>query len=249
MWGKLTDLIRKWKHRKDTYSQWSSTLYAINNRMLRLLYGPNQGTDSVLFKQVNGETIPLQIHTREMPNTWYRILHLLGHFEGSISNSENYLEAISGIEKVARSFIDLQKNQLTCKLPDGNSILNICGGWLLEAINHYQSGFNKGKEVALDVLCSLIDSRPQCKFNPNYLAFFYKGIEKALNTRHVSIVSVILTKCSRFFQSDIEGSNILIPAFVSSIERILLMEVCLLLLLLYFIIIIIFKLLLFKLLL
>ena len=237
MWEKLKELTRRWRHRLYTFTQWSNTCFAINNRLLRLLFGPNQGTDSILFKQVNGEAISIQIDQYEVSNTWYRMLHLLGPFEGTISKAENYYEAISGIGKIARTFIDLQKESLSSKtLPDGNSIFNICGGWLLEAINHYQNGFDKGKEVALDVLCSLISSRPQCKFDPNYLAYFYKGIEKALNTRHTSFISVILSKSCHFFQSEVEGSKILIPAFVSSIERIIFLDV---LFLLFFIIIII----------
>ena len=112
------------------------------------------------------------------------------------------------------------------KPPSGDSILHICGGWLFEAINHYQKGFDDGKVAALDTICSLFTSRPANQFQPEYLAHFYRGIEKALNTSNSNLLSVILRNSITLFQNEYRGSHVLIPAYIIAIERVLFSNVC-----------------------
>jgi hypothetical protein len=228
MWAQLSELAKKWKHRIQIFMQWSETTNAINARVLRLLYGPGHGTDSIIFRRSNGELIDINLDDRYIFTAWYRMLHLLGMFEGSVANADNYFEAIKGIGKLARSYIRLVPTNILKGTmqggivpPSGDTILHICGGWLFEAINHYQKGFDRGKEEALMTLCSLFASRPAHQFHPNYLAHFYRGIEKALGTQNTNLLGVILRDSTSFFQNNFQGAHVLIPAYVITMGRIL----------------------------
>ena len=105
LWSELTELATKWKHRIHTFSQWSATSNAVNDRVLRLLYGPSQGSDSVLFRRIDNSIVEIHINDKYIFTAWYRTLHLLGTFDGSVANAENYYEAIKGISKLAKSYI------------------------------------------------------------------------------------------------------------------------------------------------
>lgn len=231
MWEKLSELSRKWKHRLQTFAHWSAVCGAINERVLQILYGPSHGTDTILFRRVDGEIVELYLEDSYVFTVWYRMLHLLGSFEGSVSFSENYFEAIKGISKIARSYMDLSKKKLfgssgqVITPPKGNTILDICGGWLFEAINNFQKGFENGKKEALGTICSLVSNRPQHEFHDNYLAHYYRGIEKALNTHNTPLLDVILQNSTTFFLKQYRGSHVLIPSYVISFGRVLFTDV------------------------
>jgi hypothetical protein len=110
--------------------------------------------------------------------------------------------------------------------------------------------FEKGKAAALEAALSILSSRSRTKFNPLYLAYFYRfgklsfsfcvdiyvfvcliylpswatnrGLEKALSTEHPLLVStVILHSTVNLFQSEFPGSHVLIPTYIHAIGRIL----------------------------
>ena len=232
MWNKLAELAKKWKHRIQTFSYWSATCSAINERVLQILYGPSHGTEAILFTRVDGEIVELYLDDSYVMTCWYRMLHLLGSFEGSVAFSENYFEAIKGIGAIARSYIELTNKNLYNSAgqqippPTGNTILDMCGGWLFEAINNFQKGFENGKKEALETICSLFSSRPSSEFHGKYLALYYRGIEKALNTHNTPLLDVILRNSVTFFLKQYRGSHVLIPSFVIAFGRVLFTDVC-----------------------
>ena len=231
MWDTLSEIMKKWKHRLEVFSHWSSACLALNERVLQILYGPEQGTEMIQFTRVDGVKVELMLEDDYVMRAWYRTLHLLGRLEGSVSKGENYLEAMVGISKLALSYITLTTQKLTTKEghkikpPTGNTILDICGGWLLEAISNFQMGLDNGKKVALETLCLLFCSRPPHQFHEKYLAYFYRGLEKALNTHNTGLLVVILKSTSSFFLHQFRASTILIPAYIIGIERVLLPQV------------------------
>ena len=232
MWDTLSEIAKKWKHRLETFSHWSSTCSAINERVLRILFGPSQGTEMIIFTRVDQVTIELMLEDEYVMLAWYRMLHLLGSFEGSVSSARNYFEAMQGISNIAWSYINLTREKfqlakLEIMPPTGNTVLDICGGWLLEAISNFQKGFDEGKKVALKTLCLLIGSRPPHEFNPNYLAYFYRGIEKALNTHNTALLDAIMRNSTTFFLRQYQASHVLIPAYVMGMERVLFPQVSL----------------------
>lgn len=232
MWDKLTEKTKHWKHRIQTFIHWSSVCVAVNERVLQILYGPSIGTESIEFRRVDGELVELYLDDAYVLIVWHRMLHLLGQFEGTVSSSENYFEAIKGISKITRAFVELKNKNLVNSAganippPSGNTILDMSGGWLLEAINTFQKGFDFGKTEALETLCLVFTSRPATDFHPNYLAHFYRGVEKALNIQNTVLLGVILKHSKPFFMQQYRGSHVLIPAFVLSFGRVLFPDVC-----------------------
>lgn len=137
----------------------------------------------------------------------------------SSSSSSSSSQPNQGSGIVANSNIDLQS--MLPRSPDGNSILTLFGGWLLEAINNYPKGFDRGKEEALDLLCTLFSTKRDTSFIHTYVASFYSGLYQAFNTRTNLLLAVILRKSTQLFQAQLPGSSVLIPGFLLSIERIL----------------------------
>jgi len=105
--------------------------------------------------------------------------------------------------------------------PNGNTILHIVGPFVFEAINNYHDGFEQGKAAALEVVLSIFDKCKRTKFDPLYLGYFYRGIERALSTDHQLILSTVITHSTSLFYAEFPGAHVLVPTFLYAIERIL----------------------------
>jgi hypothetical protein len=40
-----------WRHRMALILQWNQMLFALTNRVIRLLYGPNEGTETISLQE------------------------------------------------------------------------------------------------------------------------------------------------------------------------------------------------------
>jgi len=58
MWDHLQKLMSRWTHRLTVIIYWNATTYALTQRVLRLLYGPAEGTDTV-FLSMYGRAEPV----------------------------------------------------------------------------------------------------------------------------------------------------------------------------------------------
>lgn len=225
MWDNLRDLIWHWRHRMPAIKQWNAVVLGLTNRITRIMYGPTVGTRNIVIS-IDGDTTEINDSADHyVVYAWQRMLRLLGDLE-TIPIPANYLEAIKGVGQVANQLLQIGQKDLDpeSKLlpPDGNTILHIVGAFIFEAINNYRDGFEKGKAAALEAALSILSSRSRTKFNPLYLAYFYRGLEKALSTEHPLLVStVILHSTVNLFQSEFPGSHVLIPTYIHAIGRIL----------------------------
>eukprot|EP01094_Clydonella_sp_ATCC50884_P025433 TRINITY_DN6675_c0_g1_i2.p1 TRINITY_DN6675_c0_g1~~TRINITY_DN6675_c0_g1_i2.p1 ORF type:complete len:1132 (+),score=283.51 TRINITY_DN6675_c0_g1_i2:142-3537(+) len=223
-WNQLMNLMQGWKHRLETIKHWNSMCFATTNRLLGMLYGPENGTDSVTFSTSFGseKIVHMTLADEYVIFAWHRILHLVGDLE-AITKPENYYYAQKGLGVVVGAFTRISASSLgSPDPPDGNTILNIFGGWLFRAIHQYQEGFESGKEEALSSLCSLFSARSQDEFSDFYLASFYQGVEEAFFQHSNALLSVLLRKATLLFVSEFKGNRILVPCFLYAIGNIFL---------------------------
>mmetsp|Transcript_2068 Transcript_2068/g.4811 ORF Transcript_2068/g.4811 Transcript_2068/m.4811 type:complete len:1158 (-) Transcript_2068:823-4296(-) len=231
MWAHLKGLVMNWRHRLPTVHQWSATTLALTQNVVHLLYGPPVGTSSVqiiLTSSGSGTTIK-GLSSDYVYYAWYRTLHLLGDLE-SIPDSINYFEAQKGVSSLTRCLLSVDEGlhaklpdaTSSCLAPDGNTILRILGPWLLDAINSEVTGYENGKAAALESLCRIFSSRPNTQFSKSFLACFYRGVHNALVTGTNLLLSVVLRNATSLFQCEFEGLQMLIPAFIHGLERVLL---------------------------
>ncbi|CAO3593387.1 unnamed protein product [Absidia cylindrospora] len=94
MWNMLKHCFTRWSHRPQVIHYWTLTSLSLTNRMIHILYGQNEGTDSVhLFATNNG--IKLNIPHDNVKYSWHRILYLLP--ETVQLSPPNFVMAMIGI--------------------------------------------------------------------------------------------------------------------------------------------------------
>jgi hypothetical protein len=150
------------------------------------------------------------------------LLHLLGDLE-QLAEPDIYYEAMKGVRNLVSMFLAVGKNRLgenTPRPPDGNIILHIFGEFLLDAANIYRPGFERGKAEAFESLLALFTGKSDTDFLPEYLASFYRGIEMGIQQDN-SLMDVIIRASTALFPSELKGSRILLPAYLYSIQRVL----------------------------
>jgi hypothetical protein len=79
-----------------------------------------------------------------------------------------------------------------------------------------KDAYDKGIAEAIKVLIELFLTKYKTEFNPTYLACFYRGIEEVLQ-KNTYLMDVVLTSSQQFFQHELKGSRILIPAYLKAI--------------------------------
>eukprot|EP01091_Cochliopodium_minus_P015427 TRINITY_DN5489_c0_g1_i1.p1 TRINITY_DN5489_c0_g1~~TRINITY_DN5489_c0_g1_i1.p1 ORF type:complete len:1118 (+),score=337.64 TRINITY_DN5489_c0_g1_i1:43-3396(+) len=225
LWTTFKKLFQTWRHRLQTIKQWNSTLFGLGQRLFDILYGPNYGTKSVTYS-IEGVDTTLDLEDNHVFYCFYRVLHLVGDLEQLIS-PQNYHEAMKGIAKLTKSFIQLEpkiKEDKETKAipPNGNTILHIVAPFLLEALISYKDGFEFGKAEALETACVLFVSKiPTTEFHTTYLAMFYRGLEEALKSNNNHLLSVVLINSTNLFLCHFRGIRVLIPSFIAAIEKVL----------------------------
>eukprot|EP01114_Cavostelium_apophysatum_P000081 TRINITY_DN1007_c0_g1_i5.p1 TRINITY_DN1007_c0_g1~~TRINITY_DN1007_c0_g1_i5.p1 ORF type:complete len:802 (-),score=236.83 TRINITY_DN1007_c0_g1_i5:97-2502(-) len=224
LWLSLAQLLRGWRHRMPTIVQYNAICVAFTARVIRLLYGPNEGSDSVLVAEYDGTRTPHELEKEYVYYAWYRTLHLLGDFE-TISLPNNYLEAMRGINAIADMLLAVgaRREPTGPKPPDGNTILHIVGPFLFEGINIYDQppSFDRGKAQAFVALSKIFAAKGgTTMFDPKYLSYFYRGIEQGLKKNNY-MMAVIINNSLNLFQTEFKGVRVLIPAFLTAMDQIL----------------------------
>jgi hypothetical protein len=49
LWDSLKELIQGWRYRKSVLEHWCNVIIGLTNRVIRILYGPDEGTDGVII--------------------------------------------------------------------------------------------------------------------------------------------------------------------------------------------------------
>ncbi|RKO93932.1 hypothetical protein BDK51DRAFT_11033, partial [Blyttiomyces helicus] len=205
-----------WTHRVAVIHQWNATILGLTQRVVRLLYGPTEGADSV-FIHVNAYTVSLDLSQEFIFYSWHRMIYMIGN--PNDLRAANFEVAIHGISTV----VDVWHTEgaTAPKTPDGNTLLHMFGGWLFEAGAKKEPEFEEGKSEALGILCQIF-CQPQRrqKFLRTYLERFYTALIEGLHSDTLSLTSIIMNG-GDLFARELEGLRMLLPDFVAALRRVL----------------------------
>nr|CAG8510797.1 3940_t:CDS:10 [Entrophospora candida] len=231
MWDIFKKCFNQWTYRHQALLQWNATTLAFTQRVVRLLYGPKEGSETVNIS-VGGYNVGLDLNTDFVYFAWYQMIYLVNN--PCVLPSPNFSLAISGIARIVDSFLmigSLNNQRPTIKdtetshaylTPDGNTILNMFGRWLFQAcsIKSTDLGFEKGRAEAYGILCRIF-CIPQCreKFLRTYITQFYYVLSEGLRT--ISCLPTILMNTKSLFATELEGVRMMVPDFIIGIKMIL----------------------------
>ncbi|KAF9432411.1 hypothetical protein BGZ76_010844 [Entomortierella beljakovae] len=102
MWDILKHCFNGWTHRIPVLHQWAASSLGLCQRVVRLLYGPGQGTDNVNLA-VGGYNIGLDLQADFVLYAWHRIIYLLKS-PASLTPT-NCLAAVNGIGRMVETFL------------------------------------------------------------------------------------------------------------------------------------------------
>ncbi|GJJ73253.1 hypothetical protein EMPS_05611 [Entomortierella parvispora] len=102
MWDILKHCFSGWTHRIPVLHQWAATVLGLCQRVVRLLYGPGQGTD-VVNLAVGGYNIGLDLQADFALYAWHRMIYLLK--SPAQLSPPNCLAAVNGIGRMVETFL------------------------------------------------------------------------------------------------------------------------------------------------
>ncbi|KAF9102141.1 hypothetical protein BGX29_004915 [Mortierella sp. GBA35] len=102
MWDVLKQCFQGWTHRIPVLHQWAASSLGLCQRVVRLLYGPGQGTD-VVNLAVGGYNIGLDLQADFALYAWHRVIYLLKS-PAELAPS-HCLAAINGIGRMVETFL------------------------------------------------------------------------------------------------------------------------------------------------
>lgn len=220
----LKECFMRWTHRPKAIQQWSATSLSLTNRILNLMYGSDEGSDSVHLT-ANGINVKLDLPSDFVYYAWHRILYLCPH--PLQLPSHNFTLAILGYGPIVEALLSVRDNRPSAvelaALPDGNTILHMFGAYLFDACStapEADAELQRGCAEAFSILCKIF-CRPQRPrpFLRTYIERFYAALTVGLKSD--ACLPTILLNCTELFATDLEGVRMLVPDFVSAIKLVL----------------------------
>lgn len=95
--------------------------------------------------------------------------------------------------------------------------------WIFQAAD-LGAEYSDGRAIAYGAMCRMMSRRHDQPIPENLLPHFYRLVIKGLLSRDLKIYYAIIMNSSNIFNLPLPGCYVLIPTFISSIEK----EVCLL---------------------
>ncbi|KAJ3171864.1 hypothetical protein HK101_011215 [Irineochytrium annulatum] len=227
MWDKLKKQFASWTHRVEVVHQWNATILGLTQRVIRIANGEPEGTEQVTIL-INGHVVDLKLPNEFVLYSWHRMIYIIGNVN-AIEAAQNFEVAMTGVSRVVDAFhsIGMTMSNDIAKLtrasvPDGNTLLNMFGGWLFEATSRPTPDYGDGVSKALSILCRIFCLRQRrAKFLRTYLDRFYATLAGALRRGPASSLTAILMSSETLFVSDLEGARILVPDVIVGIRRVL----------------------------
>ncbi|KAG0235098.1 glycosyl transferase [Actinomortierella wolfii] len=237
MWDILKRCFACWTHRAPVIHQWAATSLGLSQRVVRLLYGPKQGSENVNLA-VGGYNVTLDLRAEFVYYAWHRVTYLL--MNPARLPPGNCLIAVNGIGRLVETFLSVGRNVAVDDYhdhrpvtpPDGNTLMHMYGSWLFDisAISSSPSThhiiapyavhetYHEAQASAFGVLCRIF-SRPQPTDRPFlriYTERFYDALSKGL--RNETCLPTILAHSAELFTSDLAGVRMMVPDFVVGIR-------------------------------
>jgi hypothetical protein len=244
MWNHLQNHAISWCKHMATIKQWNSVCLALTKRVVHLLYGPSEGTPLVRIEwkglnptnnpnaNVGNPTTELDLPDEYVYYAWHMMLHVLGN-PNTLVDPEVHLVAFQGIQNISRHICyvgadpplkkmkQLKEDWRIPYAPDTNTVLDLFGPWLFEAVTRDAPAFNEGKAVAYAALCRIYCRKGGRPTTARNLSLFYHALQLGLKDNDIILLSAILLNSCNIFSYELEGSHVLIPAFMETCERIL----------------------------
>ncbi|KAI8599710.1 hypothetical protein EDD21DRAFT_416527 [Dissophora ornata] len=104
MWDILKQCFNGWTHRIPVLHQWAASSLGLCQRVIRLLYGPGQGTN-VVHLNVGGYNIGLDLQADFALYAWHRVIYLLE--SPAKLTPTNSLAAVNGIGRMVETFLSV----------------------------------------------------------------------------------------------------------------------------------------------
>jgi hypothetical protein len=230
LWDTLSTFYVRWADLLIPVQQWVAVTGALNKRVLRILYGPLEGTSNVAVGWCDASSSTLDMDDEAVFFLWDRMLHVLGN-PCNIKNPDVFLQAISGISSMCDGFSlvgsvepEVGKGEQSPVIPNPpatDNIVQIFGVWLFEAVSIDREEMKQGRAVAYGCLCRLFCRKISCTASDVFLARFYSALRHGLAKHDSSSLEAILFHGQSFFAFELPGSRVLIPIFLNFIENVL----------------------------
>ncbi|KAG0208841.1 hypothetical protein BGX28_000316 [Mortierella sp. GBA30] len=114
MWDTLKQCFNGWTHREAVLKQWAASSLGLCQRVVRLLYGPGQGTD-VVNLAVGGYNIGLDLQADFALYAWHRVIYLLK--SPAKLTPINCFAAVNGIGRMVETFLTVGNTNNQSTIP------------------------------------------------------------------------------------------------------------------------------------
>lgn len=222
LWEQLRTLCANWRSKIIAIQQWIGVVRALNQRIISLLFGPTEGSPSITLVRTEGSSVNLDLQDEYIYYCWYRMLHVFGN-PNTLEPPHIYLAAANGIKVFCSSFLRIgETSKGSVVPPDGNTVLEIFGNWLFEALQANRTGFEEGTSIVIETLATIFTTRFDTAFNSVYLTSFYSSLIEVLSGEGQVVIASLLG-CQSLLFYELPGVRILIPYFVRACKTYLLM--------------------------
>eukprot|EP01095_Lingulamoeba_sp_RSL-Kostka_P018275 TRINITY_DN9967_c1_g1_i3.p1 TRINITY_DN9967_c1_g1~~TRINITY_DN9967_c1_g1_i3.p1 ORF type:complete len:1160 (+),score=392.41 TRINITY_DN9967_c1_g1_i3:355-3834(+) len=221
LWGALIDRVSYWTHHMSLILTWKTFAISLTRRTAAILYGPSEGSETVSVK-LDDSTQNLQLEDEYVFYAWHKLLYILGNPNEQIKHPAIFLAFMNGIEMLVNFYLALGSKEINDVVapPSGNTILNLVGPWLFDAIQLDRKGFDEGTALALKILCNIVMTKAHTNIQPYYIAHFYFSLQQSL-LKEGRVLLAGITSCTNLFSYSLQGVRCLLPAFVFAIHKIL----------------------------
>ncbi|KAJ3433697.1 hypothetical protein M0812_22662 [Anaeramoeba flamelloides] len=234
-WELFHNLTTGWVHRKENIIQWSATIFGLTNRVIGILYGKSEGTDTLTINlpplDITFQPTVMNVNSKQIIFLWDKFLHILGN-PNRFNSPVLFCQTMVGIKDVLnlflnvgnrRDYVQSTDEKVLPDRPDGNTIMKIFGKWLFEAVSKNRVDFEEGVAIAFSILCSVFSTHYKKPFMDNYLSQFYSSIILAFENceNYANSICTILLDTESIFLRNLNGLYILVPHYLKMINLIL----------------------------
>lgn len=221
LWDALKQRVAGWTQHMSLILTWKVTCFALTKRTAGILYGPAEGTDSVIIK-IDESVQNIQLEDEYVFYSWHRMLNIIGNPNESINHPAIFLAFMNGVEILVNQYLKIGYSKSSSRFlsPDGSTILHIFGNWLFDAVHLDRNGFDEGTALAMKILCNIITTKHSTNFLPVYIASFYSSMQSAL-MKEGRVLLAAITSATNLFNYEIPGLRCLVPSFTYAIHKVI----------------------------
>mmetsp|Transcript_28187 Transcript_28187/g.70760 ORF Transcript_28187/g.70760 Transcript_28187/m.70760 type:complete len:1006 (-) Transcript_28187:79-3096(-) len=167
----------------------------------------------------------MQWEVEELKYIWMQTLHILKKVN-TISSPAIHAEAILTLCETINILLHAEMScpydqAIDPARPAPVNLMNVFGPWLFEACS-LSDAYVQGKATAYGTLCRMVIRHHHTVLPQSLLNHFYAILHEGLTTStNVLVTHEILKHSSNIFNTGLEGCNVLIPAYLREIKKVL----------------------------